>query len=444
MRTLKTILTTMVIFLAIFKVSAQSQLDLHLSLNSDNGVYAIGDTIKVYASSADEFAELLSVRVDQNGTRIYTNKFVQISDKEPVLVYSNCFSKPCSINISVGYDQDKKSSRSIGCVISPESFKPGYTEPSDLMKFWENQINNLRKMAIDVKTVEVEHKYSEKYVCYDVEISMPEGNPVRGYMAMPRNASPGTLPIALLPHAAGVSKPHCLSSVKAAVEWAKKGKGVIAFDINAHGLPNGQTAEYYEEIEKTTLNGYQKRPLVSHEEFYFRLMYLRLVRAMDYLTSLSEWDGKRVLVRGESQGAGQAGAIAALDSRVRMAVMNVPALCDLGGLFADHRGGWPGFYSKKVKNPETKSIYDSILPYYDVALLIKYTKAALVIECGFIDTTCPPESVYSAYNNALNAVSKTLLTYPRRTHYRVEQKYYDEWSMKVGDVRDRMIEDYLR
>ena len=69
---------------------------------------------------------------------------------------------------------------------------------------------------------------------------------------------------------------------------------------------------------------------------------------MDYLAGLPQWDGKRALVYGESQGAGQAGAIAALDSRISMAVMNVPALCDLGGVLRGLRGGWPGFYSKNA------------------------------------------------------------------------------------------------
>ena len=66
-------------------------------------------------------------------------------------------------------------------------------------------------------------------------------------------------------------------------------------------------------------------------------------------------------------GAGQAGAIAALDSRISMAVMNVRAICDLGSVANGLRGGWPSFYSKNINNPEAKNLSWSILPYYDVA-----------------------------------------------------------------------------
>ena len=46
-----------------------------------------------------------------------------------------------------------------------------------------------------------------------------------------------------------------------------------------------------------------------------------------------------------------------------------------------------------------------------IVLLLMHTKAELVIECGLIDTTCPAECVYAAFNKAVNPGSKTILTY---------------------------------
>lgn len=421
-----------------------AQVPVHLELNSVTGIYEKGEKVEVYASLTEEFASSLSMRVTCSGKRVTSSNDLQLSIREKTLIYSGSFDEASAINVSVGNPDDRKSFKTIGLVVSPEGYKPGFSEPADLMTFWKTQIDALRSIEMQVKATEVEHPDQADYVCYDLELSMPEGNPVRGYIAMPRNAADASLPIALLPHAAGVWKPHCQSSVKNVVEWAKKGRGVIAFDINAHGMLNGQPQEYYDNLDKTILKDYAQRPLVSHEEFYFRLMYLRLVRAMDYLTGLKQWDGKRALVYGESQGAGQAGAIAALDPRISMAVMNVPAICDLGGVANGLRGGWPSFYSKNINKPEVKDLSWSILPYYDVALLLKHTKAALVIECGLIDTTCPAECVYAAYNNAVNSVSKTILTYPRRSHRKVENPYYKEWESLVGDVRTNMIDEHLK
>lgn len=439
---MKRILSTLLT--AFIAASLAAQAPVHLELNSKTGVYGKGDMVEVYASLTEDCYTSLCMRVTCSGKRVTSVNDLELSVNEKTLIYSGCFDKASAINVSVGNPEERNSFKTIGFVVSPEEFRPGFAEPDDLMTFWQSQIEALRSSEMQVTATEVEHPDKADYICYDLELSMPEGNPVRGYMAMPRNVAEGSLPIALLPHAAGVWKPHCKSSVKTAVEWAKKGRGVIAFDINAHGMLNGQPQEYYDDLDRTTLKNYAQKPLVSHEEFYFRLMYLRLVRAMDYLAGLKEWDGKRALVYGESQGAGQAGAIAALDPRISMAVMNVPAICDLGGVQNGLRGGWPAFYSRNINQPEVKELSLAILPYYDVALLLKYTRAELVIECGLIDTTCPAECVYSAFNNAENSTAKTMLTYPLRSHRKVESPYYKEWETLVGNVRTRIMDEHLK
>lgn len=422
----------------------EKHVPVKLTLNSESGVYAKGEKVEVYASLTHAYTGALTMRVNLFGQRLTSSNDIKLSKETPTLIYSGTFDKASSIQVSVGNPKDRRSFKNIGFVVSPEEFTHGFDAPSDLMSFWDKQIAKMRESKMEITAVEVKHKDSEEYVCYDLEISMPEGNPVRGYMAMPRNASKASLPIVLLPHAAGVQKPHCKSSISTAVEWAKKGKGTIALDINAHGMLNGQPQDYYDSLNATTLHEYASRPLVSHDEFYFRLMYLRMVRALDYMATLGQWDGKRVLVRGESQGAGQAGALAALDPRVSMSVMIVPALTDLGGIINGGRGGWPSFYSKNVTDPRVSELSASILPYYDVALLLKHTKAQLVIECGLVDTTCPAECVYSAYNNATSSVNKVMLTYPYRPHHRVEETYYKDWQLKVDDVRNSLVEEHLR
>lgn len=421
---------------------APARSPVRLELNSVNGLYALGDTVKVYASLTEDCQTSLVMRINCLGKRIKSAKLPDLEVGAPFLIYSATFSEPAAVNVSVGDPNESRSFKSIGFAVAPEAFAPGFEEPGDLMDFWDGQKKALRTIPIQVKAVEADHPDKESFICYDLELSMPEGAPVRGYLAMPRQAANGTLPIVLLPHAAGVVKPHCHSSIDTAVNWAKK--GVIALDINAHGFLNGQPQEYYDTLDATTLKDYAQKPLVSREDFYFRLMFLRLVRAMDYLAALPQWDGKRAVVIGESQGAAQAGAIAALDDRISMSVMNVPAMCDLGGVLSGRRGGWPAFYSKNVISPQYKDLSMAILPYYDVALLLKHTKASLVIECGLIDTTCPAECVFSAYNNATNAIAKTLLTCPWRPHHRVDKQYYNEWKIQVEDVRNALIEECLR
>ena len=171
-------------------------------------------------------------------------------------------------------------------------------------------------------------------------------------------------------------------------------------------------------------------------------MYLRLVRALDYLTTLPQWDGERVLIHGSSQGGGQAGALAGIDSRVTAALLQVPALTDIGGkLDNGRRGGWPKPYAAKAN----EAVYKDLLPYYDVALLLSMTKASLFIEGGLVDTTCPPSCVVAGYNNAASE-DKTLVLFPYRPHgtQHVDARHKDEYKEDVQSKISAFYKKHLK
>ena len=173
----------------------------------------------------------------------------------------------------------------------------------------------------------------------NIEINCTGPKPARGYFAKPAIAAPKSLPIVLLVHAAGVKGSWCRSEPGNAMKYAMM--GTLCFDLNAHGMLNGQPEEYYADLEAGELKNYYLQGLTNRDDFYFRGMYLRLMRTIDFLTKQPEWDGKRILVIGESQGGGQALAAAGLDKRVSAVVAIVPAMCDWLGPLADHEGGWP-------------------------------------------------------------------------------------------------------
>jgi len=112
-------------------------------------------------------------------------------------------------------------------------------------------------------------------------------------------------------------------------------------DLNAHGMLNGQPDAYYKNLDSGELKQYSHIGLETKSDIYFRGMYLRLLRTIDYLTSLPEWDGERILLIGESQGGGQALAGAGLDKRVKAVVVTVPAMCDWAAFWWVERGAGP-------------------------------------------------------------------------------------------------------
>lgn len=409
-----------------------------LTLNSKDGIYQKGDTVKVSARLVDECTAELELYVTDGGKKVLLQDIALSRDS--TVVYSGVYDSPKSIMVFVRNKAKKSDNSGVGFMVAPEEFRPGFDEPADFMEYWDAQKKALRKSKCKVKlgSADPGDKYRDDYECWSITLPMPEGNPVHGYVACPAGAAPKSLPIVLFVHSAQpVTNKGSRASVKTALKYARM--GAIAIDINAHGMPDDEDEEWYKQFREE-IKDYQNRPLTTREDFYFRLMYLREVRALDYVCSLREWDGQRVLVYGESQGGGQACAIAGLDERVTAAVINVPAMTDWGGSLQGRQSGWSKAYGKAAKT----ELGQSILPYFDGANFLRHSRAKLFMVVGFIDETCHPACVYAAYNAALSE-DKVICSYPWRRHvWKKDDPRRKEWESTVGKQRTKFIKDYLK
>lgn len=419
--------------------------DIILTTDHENGLYAKGEQVNVYAALNTESASNPLLLVKVNGKNVIKNRPVELT-AEKTVVYSGSFDETSYITVSAsatGDFKDAKNYSKIGVVVGAEDYAPGFEEPADFMKFWQDEVKAMRKSKIKAKTKAVAvdgklEKYADKVDAYDLQINMPEGNPVRAYIAFPKNAQNGSHPIIIMPHGAGVRTSNLFN----AVYWAAR--GCIAIDVNAHGILNGQDKEYYKELGNGELKGYFKREITDRDSFYFRLMYLRMQRVLDYAATLPEWDNQRVIVKGSSQGGGQSAVLAGLDSRVTMAVLQVPALCDMGGKLAHHTGGWPTNYSKTIHKDES-ALAREVLPYFDGANFLRHTNAKLIIDCGLVDTTCAPEAVISTFNAAAST-DKTLYTFPYRNHSakKMTKQQRAQWQKTVEKPMLNAIKAYIK
>ena len=429
------------------QMQAQSTLlkQVLLTINSEDGVYAKGDTIKIYGQLTEPLDKPLTMTIYEDGKRMYrTTREMSITmpielDKEPKLIYTAVYQRTKAIIVSVSAGTAEASM--VGFIVAPEELRPGFEVPADFMRFWNEQKAKLRQTTPEVKLTAVKLKGEDagKYLAYYVEITMPEGNPVRGYLAMPKGAKPKSLPIYMRTRSAGVAGDWCHARVETALEAAKRGNGAIGFDFNAHGYPEGLPNDYYVGLENGELKDYSIRPLVDRESIYYRLMYLRELRALDYLCLLPEWDGKRALVHGGSQGGGQAEALAGLDERITAVVATVPAMTDYGGIRQHRQSGWPAPYEKYAAT----ELGESILPYIDGAMFLQFTKARLFMISGLIDETCHAGCVHAAYNVAISP-DKQIHTFPYRWHSGTNAPHDQRWNATVGKRCDEFIDEVLR
>jgi len=414
-----------------FVLVAQSQ-SIDLTQANESGVYKKGQKISVIAVTSNQIGDSMHVRVLKNNKNEIVRKTIKI-DKDSIFVYEDVLKESCSIIVEV---RVKEANSRIGLIVNPENLKPGAKCPKDFDSFWTNQMKNLQSLPMDVKTNSVMDSEAGKgYSCFDIEINCTGPKPARGYFAKPENAALKSLPIVILTHAAGVRGAWCRSEPKSALEYAKKGS--LCFDLNAHGMLNGQPDSYYAGLEKGELQNYARQGLTSREDFYFNGMYLRLMRTIDFLTKQPEWDGKRILVIGQSQGGGQALVAAGLDERVSDVVAILPAMCDWLGSLAGRKGGG----MQPFKDEEINEDILKVIPYFDAANLLKRSKATIFTEIGLIDMTCPSTSVYAAINQSKG--KKIIYTVPYRGHENPQKSWVKKWEETVNKPRELFIKNYL-
>lgn len=417
-------------FLIALNGMAQAQ-SFKLIQNHPDGIYRSGERISITVLSDHKTNDSLLVNVWKNNDQLLL-KTGSIPSTDTIVIFSTIEKAPCSLRIEATINANRQL---IGLIVDPGKLKPGTECPNNLKKYWNQEKQALKALPMNVKSTQVEDS-EPGFVCFDTEINCIGPKPARGYFAKPEKAKAKSLPIVLLVHAAGVKGSWCRSEIVNATNYAKK--GALCFDLNAHGMLNAQPDEYYNNLEAGELKDYYIRGLENRNNLYFRGMYLRLIRTLDYLTQQPEWDGKRIVVIGESQGGGQALAAAGLDSRVSAVVATVPAMCDWGGTLVNRKGGWPQPFERKGNKEEMKRV----LPYFDTAHLLKFSKATLVVEIGLVDNTCPSTSVYAALNQAKGRKIIYPVTY--REHSWPTEVQRAEWDKLVFGPKNQFVEDYLK
>ena len=275
-----------------------------------------------------------------------------------------------------------------GVAVAPLDIKPSLPVPADFDEFWAAHKKHLASVPVNARLTPVDSR-STNVECYDLQADSV-GAPVSGYYARPVGAAPKSRPAILTVHGAGVRS----SNLGSVADWASK--GLLALDLNAHGLPNGQPESYYTNLANTELKDYRTRGRDSRDTIYFLGMFLRLVRAIDFLTAQPEWDGRTLIVHGSSQGGAQSIVAAGLDPRVTFFAAGVPAMCDHTGVVVSRVNGWPKFLANPPDPADPKVV--EAVRYYDAMNFTTRARCPGYLTVGFIDTTCPPTSVYAAYN----------------------------------------------
>lgn len=280
-----------------------------------------------------------------------------------------------------------------GAGVNPDSLG-GVAEPADFDSFWAKRRERLAKLPLvaDMKPV----SSNANGTCYAVSVNCAGGRPATFYMSVP--SKPGAkVPAHMtfwgysgdrMPGKVGISPDR------------------IVADLNPHGFELGREKEYYAEFYRSVASGCRypgdskkKGPAgycfdyfknLDAESSYFSGMTWRLMRAIQFVKSLPQWDGKNFSVEGGSQGGLQAIWAAGLDHAVTKCSSSITWCCDFGGSeFGRLRGDW------YVRHTPAIDYFDPV----NIAKRIPKTCQVTIPRAGLGDYTCPPSGLAVLYNN---------------------------------------------
>jgi len=303
----------------------------------------------------------------------------------------------------------------------PEKIQPTVSNPDDFDTFWESAKKELATIPMDAKMTLIPERCTDKVNVYHLNLQNNRlGTRVYGILSIPKKE--GKYPALLRVPGAGVRAYYG--------DAATADKDIITLEIGIHGVPVIMDPSVYTDLGNGALNGYPSYNLDDKDKFYYKKVYLGCVRANDFLTSLPQFDGQNLAVTGGSQGGALSIITAALDPRVKWLGAFYPALSDVTGYLHGRAGGWPHYFDKgNVKQNNTKEKLATV-GYYDVVNFARRLKVPGFYIWGYNDETCPPTSMYAAYN--VTSAPKELKLFQDTGHwtYQEEKDLMNNWLIE--------------
>jgi len=414
-----TVLSAIFIVLFVTNIAAQparTLVDVNVAPRNSDWVYKPNERMKFDITVTKNNIPLKDVTVRYE----YGPEMMPVTKSETIVlkngtatIDAGTMKEPGFLRCRVVAQYEGRSYTGLGtAAFSADAIKPTTTEPADFMEFWEKAKAENARIPIDAKLTLLPERCTENVNVYEVNMqNFRVGARLFGILSVPK--AEGKYPAILRVPGAGVRGYNG--------DVANAEKGVITLEIGIHGIPVTLNPSVYNDLRQGALNGYQYYNLDDRDRFYYKRVYLGCVRAVDFIFSLPEFDGENVVVMGGSQGGALSIVTAALDSRIKGLVAFYPALSDVTGYLHGRAGGWPHFFNQSniEFNNTPKKIETS--KYYDVVNFARHLTVPGFYSWGYNDVTCPPTSMYAAYN--VITATKTLFLSEETGHWTFPEQW---------------------
>ena len=356
------------------QAQAPSSPQLSVTPFKPTGIYDIGEkvgwTITPPAAVAHP-ATVYNYVIRKNNLDVISSGKIDLSSGRATI--ETVLNEPAMVYVQVREaDATKGQSINLGAAVAPSKLQPSAARPADFDDFWDGKLKALAAIPINPGLTTMETAVPDVEL-YTVKLDSV-GSQVQGYLAKPKRE--GKFPALVIYQYAGVYALQTRTVTDRAAE------GWLTFDVDSHDIPPDQA---------TAPRNYASIGNTDRETSYFLNMYLRDSRAIDYIASRPDWDGKTIVVIGTSMGGQQSLVTAGLNSRITAVLVNEPAGADMNGDLHGRKAGYPNWPSTDPKVMETSL-------YFDPVNFGRRIKAPTAAAMGFIDTIAPPAGIWTVLN----------------------------------------------
>ena len=351
-----------------------------------SGIYALGEragwTVSIPAASTPA-----GTRTDARFTyTIRKNNFETIRSGEldlsqPATIETR-LDEPAMLYVEVKAADPAVKTIAVGAAIAPDQLRPSLPEPRDFDRFWRQKIALLRKTpANPVLTPKPSAQANVDYAT--LRMNLVAGKHVHGQVAKPKRD--GKFPGLVIFQWA--SPPYPLQE-----QWVtdRAAEGWLTVNIEPHDVLPDQPQSYYDALPEE-LKHYDTIGRDDRDRNYFLQMYLADYRAVDYLASRPDWNGKTLVVMGTSMGGQQSLCAAALHPKVTELIVHMPAGADANGPLHGRYSGYPNWPADDPKAMQTAQ-------YFDTVNCASRIEVPSLVSMGFVDTVTPPLGIFVAFN----------------------------------------------
>lgn len=294
-----------------------------------------------------------------------------------------------------------------------EAYRPARREPEDFGAFWERTLAETRVHPLCAEFTPVDAGLKTLEV-FDVRFSGFAGHSIKGWLLLPRGETNLPCVVEYIGYGGGRGFPN---------EWllyASAGYAHLVMDTRGQGSSWRQGDTPDDGAFGPSVPGFMTRGILEPETYYYRRLMTDAVRAVEAAASFGRVDASRIAVAGGSQGGGLALAAAGLAGmgvapEVELALADVPFLCHY------HRAvrltdAYPyGEVAQfcKIHRDKLEAVFGT-LDYFDGVNFAAHARAEALVSVALMDETCPPSTVYAAFNHY--AGEKALRVWPFNRH----------------------------